>query len=191
MKHFVSDYSFEDYPVPLRMEDYEEVKKKIVDKLSRDSSVISLYSFGRTEKLVNDPGISDLDFIIIFDESKDVDPEDYRVSPKATKVEKYIMSGSLGYPVNRDFFQEIKNVFDVRTFDYYYLCGERIKIKPSISQDQVDLGNISTFIELFFPRLRFLSEAILSKRIKIRKVISTLDSFYHELPKLKRIAFLT
>lgn len=61
----VDNLKFFNYPMKYAIDDYEKVQNEIVSDLLSHPDVVSIYNFGS----ISAPGISDLDLLIIFDES--------------------------------------------------------------------------------------------------------------------------
>lgn len=61
----MSKLKFIDYPTPIDRSAYDDLKVKIISDLNSFRQVKSIYQMGS----VNEPGISDLDIICVFEEN--------------------------------------------------------------------------------------------------------------------------
>lgn len=141
-----------DFPRFVPLEVYEHLKQKLIKHLSQFPEVKSVYQLGS----VKEPGISDLDILVVFEENVKIEQT---LIPELTQNEKYILTHSL-FGVTKD---KVNIALKYTYFtNFKLLFGEDLGI---ISSEQFEENSLfKTQISLEFLSVFYIS---LSKQIDI------------------------
>lgn len=150
-----------DFPHFVPSEEYEILKKKLVNDLSQFPQIKSIYQLGS----IKEPGISDLDILCVFE-------DDFRetnsILPELKGNEKYILTHSL-FGIKKTELNAIRNL-NFYT-NYVLLSGEDLQLKEAqlseVLKTQIALEFLLMFyisltrqLEFFYIKVRaFLLEA--------------------------------
>ena len=163
-------YEFYNIPREYSSGDYKEVVDYIIKKYSKINGLISIYDWGS----LSDPGISDLDFIFVFDKNNAKSmPILSRAFYLLNDRFRYIARHPFFY-IDEESFKNIKYVYPDAKFKL--LFGRNIKINKISSIDNYfsKIALISDIIVRHYPR-DFL-EQIIIKSINARDMLLRLNS---------------
>lgn len=163
-------YEFYNIPREYSSGDYKEVVDYIIKKYSKINGLISIYDWGS----LSDPGISDLDFIFVFDKNN------AKSMPILSRA-FYLLNDRFRYIARHPFFyideESFKNIrYVYPDAKFKLLFGRNIKINKISSIDNYfsKIALISDIIVRHYPR-DFL-EQIIIKSINARDMLLRLNS---------------
>lgn len=178
-----NSYRFYNIPKKYSLADYREATEHIIEKYSKIDGIVSIYDWG-SQSIV--PGISDLDFIFVFESKKAAPmPIFKRAFYTLNKKFRYIARHPFFY-IDHKSFQNIRHVYPDAKFKLLY--GKRIKIKKIPKSDAYfsRIALISDIIVRHYPR-DFLEQAVI-RSINARDMLLRLNSLKYTL---RTIEFIT
>jgi hypothetical protein len=192
------EFSFYNFPLQLTFEDYQEAEKEIVSHFARDPRVSSVYSFGSFREGVFDPGISDLDFLILVNEKEKMCIPQKGFFPAQEfqdSVTRYIlMDQPAGYPVDEYYLEHF----------FYFLCNTTASLRSENrksadpakffqtkqKEDEVfSLGIVVSKLEMLISTICFLSQIIIFRRVNVRLTLKILNGMKHLIKDVEFLGF--
>lgn len=175
-------YRFYNIPKKYSLADYREATEHIIKKYSKIDGIVSIYDWG-SQSIV--PGISDLDFIFVFESRKSMPmPIFKRAFYTLNSKFRYIARHPFFY-IDHKSFQNIKYVYPDAKFKLLY--GKRIKIKKIPKSDAYfsSIALMSDIIVRHYPR-DFLEQVII-KSINARDMLLRLNSLKYTLRTIESV----
>jgi len=174
-----SSYNFYNLPKKYGKEDYKKASEFIIKRYSSINGLISVYRWGAIDL---EPGISDMDFVFVFDKSK--------ARPMPLLKRSFLtLNSSLRYIVRHPFcymdegsFRNVGYIYPAAKFQL--LCGKNVKIKKLLKQDTYfsKIALLSDIITRHYPR-DFI-EQIANKSINVRDSLLRLNSLNYSINSL-------
>jgi len=195
------DYTFFDYPRDIPWKNYDEARKIFVDRVADVPGIVSVYESGRPSTR----GISDIDLIVVVEESID-DTDRIRATIEDAKTDEYYFFHGPEV-LTRDVFEVYHSVLP-QPSELHHLWGERLSYKSERGEftalaylvDSLNTTYPREFLEfLFLPslthshELRIVSQDLLSLvvpqgitrqidlRLDVRLAIHRLNSFRNDI----------
>ena len=162
---------FVNWPIYYNEDKYHQSICKVVDYLSRFKEVVGVYQIGG----VNDPGISDIDLIVVFDNDVNSFNHSYRVVFE--KKDSYLFMHGI-YGMARYVF-EMKDLL-IPIYDSNILLGENILVEESlIGEEKKALANIYA-LEYLMINLFNLAAQFFLRRLKVRNLLCSLKGLAYD-----------
>lgn len=155
-------FSFQDYPIYVAPEAYEDAIQGMVSKLAAQPGAIAVYQIGG----INDPGISDIDLLIILD-----DGAEFPLNPLQglSKEERYLFLHPPFGASRSDFLEAQRLTF---FHNYRLRWGQDLyDSKKDLSHDQVNALATQTALEYLLQMYISLSIQRTYRTFKIRELM--------------------
>lgn len=159
-------------PVYYSEDDYHRSIEKVVNYLSRFQEIEAIYQIGK----INNPGISDIDLIVIFNDEVKSFSHAYRKI--FDEKDSYLfMHGIFGMPVS--IFE--KNEFLIPMYEYRKLYGSEISFKNGLlSYEKKRVSEIYA-LEFLVENLFNLVSQLILKQLKVRNLLCSLKALSYDL----------
>lgn len=175
-----SSYNFYNLPKKYGKEDYKNASEFVIKRYSSINGLTSIYRWGAITPV---PGISDMDFVFVFDRSK--------AEPMPLLKRSFLtLNSSLRYLVrhpflyiDEEFFRDVGYVYPTANFELIY--GKSVKIRKLPKQDAYfsKIAMLSDIIIRHYPR-DFI-EQIANKSINVRDSLLRLNSLKYSIDSLQ------
>ena len=175
-------YEFYNIPKKYTSADYKDAVDCIIEKYSRIKGLISIYDWGGPSNY----GISDLDFIFVFDRSKASSmPIFKRIFYVLNAKFRYIARHPFFY-IDNESFNNIRYVYPDAEFKLLY--GRNLKIKKISGKEHYfsKIALLSDIIVRHYPR-DFIEQTVI-KSINARDMLLRLNSLKHSIKNVELLA---
>lgn len=159
--------------------DYQEARKWLISFLSKDKDVVSIYEYGT----VKDPGISDLDIMVVLKDRPD--RKDFSGLLTVDNVPErfsFLLNNDYKF-ISKEHFREIDVFGKFRT---KLLHGELIK-RNQIPQRYARLYEIASVMDFMPERILSILEVKMSKKILVIYVLGLLNSYLYTVKSVETI----
>ncbi|MDP8266593.1 MAG: nucleotidyltransferase domain-containing protein [Candidatus Aceula meridiana] len=189
---------FCNFPKKLTLRDYQDAKKDIICSLEKDSRVSSIYSFGSRVEEGLDPGISDMDFLVLIKKKVRAELENKnRFEDKAygSEIIRYIlMNQPACYPISEGYLRHFS----------YFLCNATTRLQcekgyqvdygefcetKGVEDKVVVLGVIAQIIEMSIAKICILHGSLNSGRMDARLILKILRGIKNNIKRMKVLGF--
>lgn len=162
---------------------YETTINRYVDYVSHNRAVLSVYQIGST----NDPGISDIDLVVVVDPV--IDPE----ALDSLRVLRFDDSEVVRYLFLHDVY-----LYDRESFKYFnynvhgelrFLWGVQLDVE-GVENDEVAVLGIQNIFDFVSSRLVQFYQFLASGKLSVRGALVRISSIKHSYDLLKRAGFL-
>jgi len=159
-------------PVFYSEECYARSIEKVINYLSQFKEIAAIYQIGG----ISDPGISDIDLIVIF--RNEIEHFDYSCRQIFDKQDNYLfMHGLFGMPLN--IFEEIDYLIPI--FNCKKLIGVDISRKSNITEDDNKTLTEVYSAEYLVVNLFNLVSQFTKKQLKVRNLLCSLKALTYDL----------
>lgn len=168
----IENLKFDDFPRNISLQKYEQSKQEFIRYFQSHRAISSIYEIGG----INNPGISDIDLILVFKEDGNLTNDDYNF---LNKLDNYIFVHP-PFVIHKDLFPYLDYLFYASNIRK--LVGEdHTFLKPTSNKELKQLlWIIST--EAALSRLRDIVYQITWRNnISIRKMLLKLNSIRHNV----------
>ncbi len=174
----IGDFSFYNYPREYSEDDYKEVISRITHRLSKISSLESIYTWGG----INDPGISDIDLLLVLKNYKEKFPLGCRTIFSLSRKSRYLIFHPY-MVIGKKGFEGIAYIYPDADLNLVY--GEKAKARklPAGIKSKARVCLLSDMILRHYPR--DFSGIFLSKKIDVRNTLLRLKSLAKTLKVLQ------
>ncbi len=171
---------FTQMPTPMDVAVYDEAREWVVNHFSNINDVIAVYEYGT----VNDPGISDLDLMVVLNDEPQTEELYKKISVKRVpdQLSGLINDASIKI-INRPHFKKINRLGKFRN---NLLWGEEIKFHTIPSEDKI-LYKIASVMDFLPERVLSLLEHRERVTIPVHEVIGLLQSYLYSAKATEKI----
>lgn len=168
-------FRFKNYPHYVSPVDYENVIADMVERLSKQEGIISVFQMGN----ILHPGISDIDMLVVLK-----DNSVFRLNPleELSKTGRYLFIHPLLGVSKTDFM-------NAQQFSFYrnwrLLWGEQlIADENDLSQDEIDCVQIQTALEYLISNYIHMTILRIHKIVNVRALLLNMKAMVYDLKLL-------
>lgn len=166
------DIEFINFPVYYPEDEYQRSMEKITDYLAKFDEVCSIYQIGE----INEPGISDIDLIVVFDDKIKSFSRSYRKI--LTNKDSYLLMHSIfGMPVS--IFK--KSEYLVPISSLRKLKGSDIPRDRNLTSEEKNKLAEIYVLEFFVENLFNLASQLIVRELKVRNILCSLNALACDL----------
>lgn len=163
---------FSDFPRYFSCQDYKRATDRMVQRLSGQKGVLSIFQVGS----VSNPGISDIDLVVVFNDGKEC-----RLNPlrDLSNSERYLFPHSL-YGLSESHFREAR----CSTFfhNYHLLWGEKLPIRNNgLSEEEIQALKTQTALEYLIKMFITRSVELTYGIVRVRELMLQTKALRYDL----------
>lgn len=167
---------FTDYPHYVPLAEYENAMSRMVEKLSVQPGVISIYQIGS----ISTPGISDIDMLVVFEDGIKCELNPLQ---DLSKSERYLFAHGLYGIFKTNFFKAQRYTF---FHNYNLLWGEQLPIVQSdLSEDDIQVLKNQIALEYLIKKYISMTVELTYRIIKMRVLLLQTKAMLYDLELLK------
>jgi len=164
------DFLFYNHPKKLKIEDYNKALSKVKKDLSNVNGLSSIYTWGG----ISNPGISDIDFLLVSKKNGKLKlPLKYKSIFLLNRKLRYLLFHPFVL-IDEEAVKDVRYIYPETNFNFVY--GKRIKIKKP-SKNEKMLVKIHLLIDIAIRHYpRDFTSMLFSKKINVRNILLRLGS---------------